>query len=175
MNQHNPGPIEYGLALGSNIGDRLKYLTAARDILSGTPGLTLLDSAPVYETEPDDVQPEHRVTYSLNTILIALSELPPQELFEITQNIESDEGRVRSSDRNAPRPLDIDIIYAGQLSVSNDKLTIPHPRWASRRFVVKPLADVRPGLLLPGQPRTVQEILEKLPPEPDVVLYREKW
>jgi 2-amino-4-hydroxy-6-hydroxymethyldihydropteridine diphosphokinase len=175
MNQPRPEPIEYGLALGSNIGDRLKYLTAARDILSGTPGLTLLDSAPVYETEPVGVQPEHKDKYYLNTILIVLSELLPEEIFEITQNVESDEGRVRSSDRNAPRPLDIDIIYAGQLSLSRDQLTIPHPRWASRRFVVKPLADVRPGLLLPGEPKTVQEILEKLPPEPDVVLYREKW
>ena len=168
-------PIEYALSLGSNVGNRLKHLTTARDLLDAIPGIELLDAAPVYETDCVDVQPEHQDTVFLNTILIVLTDLPAEELFEITQGIETDKGRMRTDDRNSPRPIDIDIIYAGRLSCQSDNITIPHPRWSVRRFVVQPLADVRPGLLLPGQTRTVKELLEALPAEPEVVLYREKW
>ena len=168
-------PVEYGLSLGSNAGNRLKILAAARDILAGIPTLEVTDCAPIYETEPVDVLLEHRDKLYLNTVVLVLTKLPPEEVSDIVHGIEADKGRIRSGDRNAPRPLDIDIIYAGRMSVSIEHLQIPHPRWASRRFVVQPLADVRPGLLLPGETRTVQEILERLPSTPKVSLYREEW
>jgi 2-amino-4-hydroxy-6-hydroxymethyldihydropteridine diphosphokinase len=153
----------------------MKHLTTARDILAGIPALKVMDCAPVYETDPVDVKPEHEDKLYLNTIVLILSNLPPDEMREIIRGIEDDEGRLRSEDRNAPRPIDIDVIYAGRLTLDQDTMRIPHPRWASRRFVVQPLADVRPGLLLPGETRTVQEILERLPTEPKATIYREKW
>lgn len=168
-------PVEYGLSFGSNVGNRLKHLTTARDMLGAIPTLEVIDSAPVYETDPVDVKPEHEDKLYLNTIVLILSQLPPAEIGEIIHRIESDEGRLRSDDRNAPRPIDIDVIYAGNMTIDGDPMTVPHPRWASRRFVVQPLADVRPGLLLPGENRTVQEILERLPLEPKASIYREEW
>lgn len=167
--------IEYGLSLGSNVGNRLKHLTDARDLLDGIPSIEILDSAPVYETEPVGVKPEHMNAPYLNTVLIVITSFSPEELLDITQEIETRCGRIREEERNAPRPLDIDIIYAGQQAIDRDGIIIPHPRWASRRFVLQPLATVRPGLLLPGERKTVQEMLDKLGTEPKVILYREKW
>jgi len=73
-------------------------------------------------------------------------------------------GRIRTEDRNAPRVIDIDILYAGSVKRTDGNLDLPHPRWAQRRFVVQPLADVRPFLRLPGETRTVSDILKTLPP-----------
>lgn len=83
--------------------------------------------------------------------------------------------RLTPRNRNAPRVIDIDIIYVNQMCIQNDDITVPHPRWAGRRFVVQPLADVRPEMTLPGESRTVQQILLSLPETPEVVLYRKEW
>jgi 2-amino-4-hydroxy-6-hydroxymethyldihydropteridine diphosphokinase len=168
-------PLEYGLALGSNVGNRLKHITSARNILDGMPTIELLDSAHVYETDPVGVAEEHKEELYLNTVVIVLTKFAPEEMFDIIHQIESDKGRIRTDERNAPRPLDIDIIYAGRLNFQCDNICIPHIRWASRKFVVQPLADVRSGLLIPGETRTVQEILDRLPENPKVMPYKENW
>ena len=82
-------------------------------------------------------------------------------------------GRVRGMDRNAPRPIDIDILYADDVMIDDDDLTLPHPRWSERRFVVQPLADVRPALCIPGQNRTVAEILAGMPATPTVHRFKD--
>lgn len=166
---------EYALSLGSNEGHRMQYLRDARTAIESVPSIRIIDCAPVYETEPVDVKPEYIGKLYLNTIVLILTDLVPDEVKDICQDIERRFGRERTEDRNAPRPLDIDIIYAGQISLCTAQLHIPHPRWAGRRFVVQPLADVRPGLRLPGTGDTVKAILESLPAKPDVVLYRKKW
>jgi len=166
---------EIGLSLGSNLGDRLAYLQAARDRLRVLPHTHLIAQAPVYETEPVDVAEAFRALAFLNTVLIVETALPPSELAAAAHAIEAALGRERGSDRNAPRPIDIDLIYAGDQTSTAATLSLPHPRWLSRRFVVQPLADVRPDLRLPGAPGTVTEVLLTLPPIPNVVLYRERW
>ena len=90
--------------------------------------------------------------------------------------IEADMGRVRGEDRNAPRTIDIDILYAGNITRSDGILDLPHPKWAHRRFVLQPLADVRPFLHLPGESRVISDILKALPPS-NVKLFRakEQW
>jgi len=166
---------EVGLSLGSNLGDRLAHLQAARDRLMALPQTRLLAQAPVYETEPVDVAESFRDLAFLNTVVIVETGLPVTELAAAAHAIEDWLGRRRGGDRNAPRPIDIDLIYAGDETCHAAALSLPHPRWLARRFVVQPLADVRPVLRLPNAPGTVAEVLLTLPPTPNVVLYRETW
>lgn len=159
--------MEIGLSLGSNLGDRIATFREAAVRLAKLPGLTLRAAAPVYETDPVDARPEYAHLKFLNTVLIAETTddaLPLPELGRRLHEIEEELGRIRQADRNAPRTLDIDVLFAGSLTQSDGILDLPHPRWATRRFVVQPLADVRPGLVLPGETRTVADLLAGLPP-----------
>lgn len=159
--------MEIGLSLGSNLGDRIDTFRKAAGRIAQIPGLTLLAAAPVYETDPVDAKPEYAHLKFLNTVLIAgttAGALPLPELGSRLHGIEEELGRVRQEDRNAPRTLDIDILFAGSITQSDGVLDLPHPRWATRRFVVQPLADVRPGLVLPGATRTVAALLADLSP-----------
>lgn len=161
--------MELALSLGSNLGDRLATLREAARRISALPGVRLVAAAPVYETEPVGAGQEYAALKYLNTILIAETSGDLDTLAAALHGIENSLGRVRSIDRYAPRTLDIDILYAGDTVRHDGELDLPHPRWAQRRFVLQPLADVRPGLVLPGETRTVAEILARLPPGEDVV------
>ena len=133
------------------------------------PGTHLLDKAPVYETEPIDVKPEYKPLEYLNTVVIIESSLALSDLSDAVHKIEADLGRVRTEDKNAPRTIDIDVLYAGSVQQHDGVLDLPHPKWAHRRFVLQPLADVRPFLKLPGEPRTVSELLKALPPSAQAI------
>ena len=92
------------------------------------------------------------------------------ELLDQTRALETTLGRHHGAPRNAPRVIDIDLLYFGEVRCRDDTLELPHPRIAQRRFVLQPLADIRPDLVLPGQDRTVAMLLENLgldgrPPE----------
>jgi len=170
--------MEIGLGLGSNLDQRLENLREATARIIRLRGTHLLAKAAIYETEPVDVKPEYAPLEYLNTAIIIESSMELSLLSDAIHQIESDLGRVRTEDRNAPRTIDIDILYAGAIQRRDGILDLPHPRWAQRRFVVQPLADVRPFLRLPGEPRTITEILTSLPGSPqDVKLFRarDKW
>ena len=167
--------METGLSLGSNLGDRLANLRAARQRLVALPGVRLLATAPVYETEPVGVKPEFRHLAFLNTVLILEDEGEPAAWRRRTAQIEDELGRVRSADKFAPRPLDIDLLFVGDYCLDEGGLVIPHPRWMLRRFVLQPLADVRPDLLLPGATRTVRQTLEHLSPGEAVKPFCTAW
>lgn len=158
--------VESGFSLGSNLGDRMGYLREAIRRLASTPGAELRACAPVYETEPVGVRPEYAELKYLNTVAIIASPLAPAEWLRRIAEIEGALGRVRTDDRYAPRTLDIDLIYHGAEMLGGRGVIVPHPRWAERVFVVRPLADVRPDLVLPGAGRTVREILEGLESAP---------
>lgn len=164
--------MEIGLSLGSNLDHRLNNLREATDRIDALPETRLLDKAAIYETAPVDVKPEYTSLLYLNTVIIVDSSMELSAFSEAIHKIEADMGRVRSEDRNAPRVIDIDVLYAGNIQRKDGILDLPHPRWAKRRFVVQPLADVRPFLRLPGESRTVAEILKSLPPSTIVNLYR---
>lgn len=161
--------MEYGLGLGSNLGDRQAWLARAAERVAALPSVRVIARSSIYETEPVDVQPEYRDCAFLNAVLIVVAPDAAEALAERLRVIETELGRVRQEDRNAPRVIDIDLIYADTLLVETAGLTLPHPRWAERRFVVQPLADIRPDLVLPGQTRTVSQILAALPPRPAAV------
>lgn len=156
--------MEIGLSLGSNLDHRLHNLREATNRIDALPGVRLLDKAPIYETEPVGVKEEYASLQYLNTVIIIESDMELSALSDAIHKIEADMGRVRTEDRNAPRVIDIDILYAGNMEQADGILDLPHPRWAQRRFVVQPLADVRPFLRLPGESRQVSEILKTLPP-----------
>ena len=167
--------MEIGLSLGSNMGDRLANMREAKRRIAAIPGAVIIAQSPVYETSPVDVGPEFSDLLFLNAVLIVESEPAPEALLDGLGAIECALGRKRGPGRNAPRPIDVDIIYADCKRIRTARLTIPHPRWAERRFVVRPLADVRPDLKLPGRRRTVAQRLLALPAGQKVVPFARKW
>lgn len=168
--------IEAGFSLGSNLGDRLALLQAARDHLAATPGARLVAQSPVYETDPVGVRPEYAHLKYLNAVVVLAGELDARAWLRRAAEIEDALGRVRTEDRYAPRTMDVDLLYCGAEHFDDGGLVVPHPRWARRLFVVQPLADVRPNLRLPGDTRTVREHLAELVASPEkVVLFASAW
>ncbi len=167
--------VEAGLSLGSNQGDRLAALSEAKRRIAEIPGLRILAQSPVYETDPVGVGPQYQGLKFLNAVLIVEGCCAPHECYDHLHAVEDAMGRKRTLDRNTPRPIDIDIIYAGARVIESGGLFIPHPHWKERRFVVQPLADVRPDLIVPGSSQTVLGILQGLPQAEKVVPYANVW
>ena len=167
--------METGFSFGSNMGGRLRLLSQAKTLLLMDPAVQFVDQSSVYETEPVDVEEEYRTLKFLNSVLIIESPYAAEEWLPKVKKIEHTLHRLRSEDRNAPRTIDIDILFAADEVVDSDLLQIPHPRWAERRFVVEPLAEVRPDLTLPGSTDSVRKILEQMPASDDVRVFSEKW
>ena len=167
--------METGFSLGSNLGDRLTHLVAARRRICALPGVQELAVSPIYETDPVGVAPEYRHLAFLNAVLIVQAGLAPLDWRCATAQIEADLGRMRTADKFAPRTIDIDILYVGNQSFDAGGLIIPHPCWKTRRFVLQPLADVRPALVLPGSSESVVQALAKLPPGEAVRRYAAAW
>lgn len=164
--------MNLGIALGSNLGDRLEHLKFGRAKLVKRFGEAR--SAGIYETEPVGCPPGSPAF--LNTVVELEANLEPLEILEFTQEIEREAGRTTSAIENAPRPLDLDLLYLDRIEFSNDKLVLPHPCLHLRRFVLRPLADIRPELILPGQRRTVRQLLTELEvEEPEPVCVCSEW
>jgi len=167
--------MEIGFSLGSNLYNRKRLLMQAKNLLLSAPRTRFVDQSPIYETTPVDVRPEYQDINYLNAVLIVESELPLESWLSYIGKIEKNLGRERSEDRNAPRPIDVDIIYAGDQVIDSGGLVVPHPRWAERRFVVEPLSDVRPRLVLPETNRSVADMLRTLPPDDGMRVFDERW
>jgi 2-amino-4-hydroxy-6-hydroxymethyldihydropteridine diphosphokinase len=167
--------MEVGLSLGSNISNRLDNLKEARRRILTLPGSKLAAQSPVYETEPVGVKPEYQHLDFLNTVLILEGPCSAHECFDHLHHIEDEMGRHRGLDRFAPRAIDIDMIYVGDSVIESGGLVIPHPHWKERRFVLQPLADVRPDLVIPGCKKTVREVLASLPETEEVTLFARDW
>ncbi len=167
--------LEVGLSLGSNLGDRVVSLSHARRAIGAIDGVKVVSASSLYETEPVGVKPEFQHMKFINAVLILKTRLPIAELHERLSEIEHELGRVRLDDKYAPRALDIDVLYAGEIVSDQPKLMLPHPRWAQRRFVVQPLAEVRGDLILPGSNKTVRSMLAELPSAPVVSVFPGGW
>lgn len=127
------------VSLGSNLGDRVAYLAAARDALTALPGTCLLAASRIYETAPQGhgEQPEF-----LNQVVLLSTRLEPRDLLNECQRIENEHGRVRSELRFGPRTLDIDILLYEGVESDDPELRLPHPRMVRRAFVLVPLAEI---------------------------------
>jgi 2-amino-4-hydroxy-6-hydroxymethyldihydropteridine diphosphokinase len=166
--------MKTGIALGSNLGDRLANLTAGREAVLRLPHVSqpALHSR-VYETEPVGTGPDAGAF--LNAVMEVEFSDDPLALLAALRSIESALGRPTRYPRNAPRTLDLDILYAGDLVLNETALILPHPRLHRRRFVLAPLNDIRPNLRLPGQSHTIAELLSHLGDPSAVNLFAEAW
>jgi len=168
--------LSIGFSLGSNLGDRVAYLRQARQaILAAGPAVETGKSS-LWETEPVGVKPEYQHLKFLNAVLIIETPLSAHDWLTRIAQIEKDFGRERpAGDKNAPRKLDVDIIFAGEELIGSGGLVVPHPRWAERRFVVQPLAELQPHRVLPGMQETVAEVLARLPGAEELIRLNEDW
>jgi 2-amino-4-hydroxy-6-hydroxymethyldihydropteridine diphosphokinase len=142
------------LSLGSNLGDRERHLQDALDLLQA-PDLRIQRISPVYETEPREVRNQ---PWFLNLVVEAQTDLFPKQLLARTSKIERQLGRRRLIEKG-PRTVDIDILLIGSFVLRTPTLTVPHPRFAERRFVLAPLADLVPEWRDPVSRRSVRELL----------------
>jgi 2-amino-4-hydroxy-6-hydroxymethyldihydropteridine diphosphokinase len=134
------------LGLGSNQGDRLGMLRAARASLERHE-VTVTGSSSVYETAPQgDVldQPDF-----LNACVRIETALAPEPLLDVCKQVERELGREPGGPRHGPRPVDVDLLLLGGLEQRSERLVLPHPDITARRFVLAPLLELDPGLALP--------------------------
>jgi len=146
------------LGLGSNLGDRLVNLRAARDALAAH-GVCVLAGSSVYETEPQGEmidQPDF-----LNAAVAIETELDPEALLDLCKSVEDDLGRVAAGPRHGPRPIDVDLLLMGSVVHSSQRLTLPHPEVTARRFVLEPLLELEASLELPDGTR-LAEVRDRL-------------
>lgn len=134
------------VGLGSNLGDRAFFIREALRFLNEVPGVKVTRVAPVYHTAPVGFTDQN---WFLNTVAEVETSLPPQDLLAALLAIEKRLGRVRGR-RWGPRTIDLDLLLYGDERIATPELTVPHPRLTGRAFAVVPLADLAPGLVLPG-------------------------
>ncbi|MPN53320.1 hypothetical protein SDC9_200984 [bioreactor metagenome] len=125
------------LSLGSNVGDRMNYLTTAVSRLSEHE-INVKKISPVYETDPVDYVAQDEF---LNCCVLACTSLSPLSLLDVIHSIENELGRTREI-RFGPRTIDIDILLFNHERINSDELIIPHPRMFQRAFVLVPLAQI---------------------------------
>lgn len=154
------------LSLGSNLGDRQKNLLAVENLLP--PQVIVKERSPIYETEPWGYQEQPRF---LNQVLSVTTSLSPWDLLTYLNDIEKSIGR-KPSFRYGPREVDIDILLYGDQEIVQENLIIPHERLTERAFVLAPLADLAPELILPGSKNTIAGILDTIDTS-DVYLFQE--
>jgi 2-amino-4-hydroxy-6-hydroxymethyldihydropteridine diphosphokinase len=168
--------VDIGLSLGSNLGDKITNIRNAAEKLVAFEDTGLVGKSHLYETEPVDVRSEFQHLKFVNSVLIVSSTAPAEEWLSRIGSVEAELGRQRDTDdKNAPRPVDVDIIFYGDQLIGSGGLVVPHPRWAQRRFVVQPLADLQPDRVLPGMSQSVGEILKELPGADGLTLLNEEW
>ncbi|MFN7982248.1 MAG: 2-amino-4-hydroxy-6-hydroxymethyldihydropteridine diphosphokinase [Vicinamibacterales bacterium] len=152
------------IALGSNLGDRNAHLDVAVARLSAF--LTDLRESTRHDTAPvdvDDDQPRY-----LNAAVIGHTTLSPRNLLREMQAIEAEQGRLRPY-TNAPRTLDLDLILYGSMRLDESGLTVPHPRFRQRAFVLEPLAEIGADLLDPVTGLSVRSLLDRLSSQTPIV------
>jgi 2-amino-4-hydroxy-6-hydroxymethyldihydropteridine diphosphokinase len=162
------------VALGSNLDDRLENLRIARQqIIDLTDVQSPVLSSAIYETDPVDCEPG--APKFLNAVVEFGYDGDPRELLKKLKSVEAALGRPREHAQNVSRKIDIDLLYIGDTKINDRKLELPHPRMHWRKFVLQPLADIRPELILPRQSKTVRELFAQLNDPCNVVRLTNDW
>ena len=136
------------VGLGANLGDRESTVRAAVEALGAEDGIEVVAVSTLRETEPVGVGDQPRF---LNGAVGLETSLGVRDLLERLLAIEQRFGRVRVPGEHAPRTLDLDLLLYGDETIAEPGLTVPHPRLHERRFVLEPLAELAPGLAVPGR------------------------
>jgi len=155
------------VALGSNLGDAAGNIRRAMERLRQFSVAPLLRSS-LWQTEPVDCPPGSPVFVNAVAGLEPYPAETPESLLARLQALEKEFGRRPKLVLNEPRPLDLDLLVFGGEIRDSEKLMLPHPRAHQRRFILQPLAEIAPDLLLPGQSKTVAQLLKSLPPDPAI-------
>ncbi len=143
------------IGLGSNVGDRQQNLITAIRLLNQHKEIDVSDWSSIYETEPVGYldQPSF-----LNMVVQAKSSFRPQELLSYFKHIEETMGR-KNSIRWGPRNIDLDLLLYGDHTLTEQELTVPHPRMKERAFVMVPLAEIAPDIIIPGSDLTAESLI----------------
>jgi len=136
------------VGLGSNLGDREATLRQAVAALREVPGVRIVAVSAFRETDPVGFLDQPRF---LNGAAAIETELSPQELLAALLEVERGLGRIRGGERYGPRTVDLDLLVYGDVTLAEPGLEIPHPRLHERRFALEPLAELAPGLEIPGK------------------------
>ena len=151
-------PVIY-LSLGSNLGDRWAHLKTAAEDLKRT-GIRVRRESLIYKTAPQDVTDQPAF---LNQVLECEATASAEEMLRLIQQVEQQGGRDREGVvRRGPREIDVDLLLYGDLILSSESLTVPHPRMLDRLFVMRPLAELNPNLIHPQTGRSITSYLAAL-------------
>jgi len=149
------------IGLGSNIEPKQTHLDSAREALAAASDIEVVSMSKIRETAP--VGPVVNQSAFLNAVIEVRTSLSPRELLDSLLNIECLLGRDRTAERRwGPRTLDLDLLMYGDLVIDEPGLIVPHPRLTERQFVLEPLTDLVPDLIVPGTDATVAEHLGRL-------------
>ncbi len=143
---NDDGRARIVLALGGNVGDKALSLRRALRAIASEPGVELTAVSRLYRTAPWGKTDQD---WFVNACALGLTRLPPETLLERMKALEIELGRV-STERWGPRVIDIDLIAYGEISLKSEKLTLPHPELFNRAFVLAPLAEIAPDLVIAG-------------------------
>ncbi|WLR57782.1 2-amino-4-hydroxy-6-hydroxymethyldihydropteridine diphosphokinase [Mesobacillus subterraneus] len=158
------------MALGSNMGDRFGYLTQAIILLEKYENIAVVKTSSVYETDPVGYTDQDQF---LNMVIQVKTSLEPIELLDTCLEIELKLGRKREV-KWGPRTLDLDILLYNNENVETEKLTIPHPRMSERAFVILPLLEMDPNLMLPTMKEPLKNCLLSIPDREGVRIWKQK-
>jgi 2-amino-4-hydroxy-6-hydroxymethyldihydropteridine diphosphokinase len=149
------------VALGANLGDARPAVLQAFEALASWPGIEVTGRSALYRTAPHEAQgPDF-----INAVVRVDTHLSAPDVLDALQAIEHRAGRLRPY-VNAPRSLDLDLLFYGDASMNSPRLTLPHPRWRERAFVLVPLAEVWPQRVAPEDlARVADQAIERLPLE----------
>ena len=156
------------VALGSNLGNSREILLAAMTHLQKFSDAPILKSS-LWETTPVDCPPDSPKFLNAVIGFIPQPGETPETLLKKLQDLEKVFGRAPKKIFNEPRPLDLDLIAFGNETRNSPELILPHPRAHLRRFVLQPLSEIAPELILPGQEKTVAQLLAELEPDETMV------
>ncbi|HLX96211.1 MAG TPA: 2-amino-4-hydroxy-6-hydroxymethyldihydropteridine diphosphokinase [Verrucomicrobiae bacterium] len=156
------------VALGSNLGDSRKIILDAMARLQNLSDQPILKSS-LWQTSPVNCPPDSPRFVNAVAGLVPRTGETPESLLEKLRSLEKESGRQPKMALNEPRPLDLDLIAFGAETRATPELVLPHPRAHQRRFVLQPLSEIAPELVLPGQGKTVSQLLAGLADDETVV------
>ena len=151
-------PVMACVAFGANLGDAVASVHQALQDVSDLPETQLIKASSLYRSAPyEALGPDF-----INAVALVHTQLSPLDLLHALQALELQSGRARPF-KNAPRTLDLDLIFYGEVASTDPVLTLPHPRWQERAFVLLPLAEVWPARVSAAQLAAVEDqVIERI-------------